>query len=246
VIVTPGARGAAEGAATGLAGVADTVLMAGRGGRLSTLAGRGSVRQRGAGRMWRVSAGAFWQVHPGAADTLARAVLDVLEPRPGEVALDLFCGAGLFAGVLAAAVGPGGAVIAVDSDRAAVRDARHNLRRTPWARVHAADAAAALARGGWPPPALAVLDPPRTGVPRPVIEGLVAPSAAGGGDTATGAGGDPGGGLRRVAYVSCDPATLARDIAVFAEHGWRLGSLRAFDTFPMTHHVECVAALIPG
>jgi len=52
-------------------------------------------------------------------------------------------------------------------------------------------------------------------------------------------------GLRRVAYVSCDPATLARDIAVFAEFGWRLDALRAFDAFPMTHHVECVAALAP-
>jgi tRNA/tmRNA/rRNA uracil-C5-methylase (TrmA/RlmC/RlmD family) len=52
--------------------------------------------------------------------------------------------------------------------------------------------------------------------------------------------------LRRVAYVSCDPATLARDIAVFAEFGWQLDALRAFDAFPMTHHVECVAALTRG
>jgi tRNA/tmRNA/rRNA uracil-C5-methylase (TrmA/RlmC/RlmD family) len=152
------------------------------------------------------------------------------------VALDLFCGAGLFAGALAAAVGPDGKVVAVDADRTAVRDARHNLRGTPWARVHAADAAAALARGGWPPPALAVLDPPRTGVPRQVIERLLAPgpgAAAGRGS------------LRAVAYVSCDPATLARDISVFAGLGWRLDGLRAFDIFPMTHHVECVAALAP-
>jgi tRNA/tmRNA/rRNA uracil-C5-methylase (TrmA/RlmC/RlmD family) len=49
-----------------------------------------------------------------------------------------------------------------------------------------------------------------------------------------------------VAYVSCDPATLARDIAVFGELGWRLSGLRAFDAFPMTHHVECVAALTPA
>jgi tRNA/tmRNA/rRNA uracil-C5-methylase (TrmA/RlmC/RlmD family) len=231
----PGHRGVPGG----LSPQADTVLVAGRGGRLTALAGRGSVRQHAAGRSWRVSAGAFWQVHPGAADILAATVLEVLEPRPGEVALDLFCGAGLFAGVLAAAVGNGGVVIAVDSDRSAVRDARHNLRGTPWARVHAADAAAALARGGWPPPALAVLDPPRTGVPREVIERLVAPPAGTG--TAPGAGS-----LRRVAYVSCDPATLARDVAVFAEHGWALESLRAFDTFPMTHHVECVAGLAPA
>jgi tRNA/tmRNA/rRNA uracil-C5-methylase (TrmA/RlmC/RlmD family) len=229
VIVAPGAG---PGAGAGLAGAADTVLAAGRGGRLATLSGRGSLRQHAAGRWWRVSAGAFWQVHPGAADALTAAVLDVLRPRPGEVALDLFCGAGLFAGALAAAVGPDGVVVAVDADRAAVRDARHNLRGTPWARVHAADAAAALARGGWPPAALAVLDPPRTGVPRRVIEQLLAP-------------GDGPGPLRRVAYVSCDPATLARDIAVCAGLGWRLDGLRAFDAFPMTHHVECVAALAP-
>jgi tRNA/tmRNA/rRNA uracil-C5-methylase (TrmA/RlmC/RlmD family) len=49
-----------------------------------------------------------------------------------------------------------------------------------------------------------------------------------------------------VAYVSCDPATLARDIAVFGELGWRLAGLRAFDAFPMTHHVECVADLAPA
>jgi len=231
---TPGAAGAAGG---GLAGEADTVLAAGRGGRLTTLSGRGSLRQHAAGRSWRVSAAAFWQVHPGAADALSAAVLDVLRPRPGEVALDLFCGAGLFAGALAAAVGPDGMVVAVDTDRTAVRDARHNLRGTPWARVHAADAAAALARGGWPPPALAVLDPPRTGVPRLVIERLLAPGGRGSGAD--------GSSLRAVAYVSCDPATLARDIAVFTGLGWRLDGLRAFDIFPMTHHVECVAALTP-
>jgi tRNA/tmRNA/rRNA uracil-C5-methylase (TrmA/RlmC/RlmD family) len=241
VIVAPAPRGtgAPGGAGSGLGGEADTVLAAGRGGRLTTLSGRGSLRQHAAGRSWRVSAGAFWQVHPGAADALSAAVLDVLAPRPGEVALDLFCGAGLFAGALADAVGPGGMVVAVDTDRTAVRDARHNLRGTPWARVHAADAAAALARGGWPPPALAVLDPPRTGVPRQVIERLLAPREGG-----PGPGADDRS-LRAVAYVSCDPATLARDIAVFAGLGWRLDGLRAFDIFPMTHHVECVAALIP-
>jgi tRNA/tmRNA/rRNA uracil-C5-methylase (TrmA/RlmC/RlmD family) len=250
LIVAPAPPGAgAPGAArSSLGGEADTVLVAGRGGRLTTLSGRGSLRQHAAGRSWRVSAAAFWQVHPGAADALSAAVLDVLRPRPGEVALDLFCGAGLFAGVLAAAVGPDGMVVAVDTDRVAVRDARHNLRGTPWARVHHADAAAALARGGWPPPALAVLDPPRTGVPRQVIERLRAPGGGPGADgrpASDGAPGSGGGSLRAVAYVSCDPATLARDIAVFAGLGWRLDGLRAFDIFPMTHHVECVAALAP-
>jgi len=212
-----------------LAGLADTVLAGGRGGRLTALRGRGYLHQHAAGRAWRTGPGTFWQVHPGAADALTAAVLEALRPAAGDVALDLFCGAGLFAGVLAEAVGPGGTVIGVESDRGAVRDARHNLRRLPWVRIHHGDVAAVLAReaglaGG---AGLAVLDPPRAGAGRAVIERLL------------------GGRLRRVAYVSCDPATLARDIAVFGGLGWRLAGLRAFDAFPMTHHVECVAELAP-
>jgi tRNA/tmRNA/rRNA uracil-C5-methylase (TrmA/RlmC/RlmD family) len=223
-----------------LDGLADTVLAAGRGGRLTALRGRGYLHQSAAGRTWRVGASTFWQVHPGAADALAGAVLEVLRPAPGDVALDLFCGAGLFAGVLAEAVGPRGAVIGVESDRGAVRDARHNLRQLPWARIHQGDVATVLARGaspggdGWQEAGLAVLDPPRAGVGRAVVERLLRPP------------GPDGGRLRRVAYVSCEPATLARDIAVFGELGWRLAGLRAFDAFPMTHHVECVADLTPA
>jgi tRNA/tmRNA/rRNA uracil-C5-methylase (TrmA/RlmC/RlmD family) len=241
-----GRRGAAM-----LAGRADTVLEARRGGRLTPVTGRGYLSHTAAGRSWRVGAAAFWQVHPAAAGVLSEAVLAALAPGPGEVALDLYCGAGLFTGALADAVGPGGTVIGVDSDRAAVRDARHNLRRAPWARVHAGDVAAVLSRGGLPQAAVAVLDPPRTGAARPVIERLLMPNAAGQGQpggTRVGEGGQARGqpALRAVAYVSCDPATLARDIAVFAGFGWRLTGLRAFDAFPMTHHVECVATLSPG
>src|SRR6202043_1729763 len=69
--------------------------------------------------------------------------------------------------------------------------------------------------------------PPRAGLAREVIEYL----------------GTARSGAARLGYVSCDPATLARDIGLLAEHGWSLDGLRAFDAFPMTHHVECVAIL---
>ena len=201
--------------------------MDGGGGGLTALRGGPFLHRAAAGRTWRASAGVFWQVHPAAADVLAGVVQEVLRPQAGDVALDLYCGAGLFAGVLAAAVGPSGAVIGIESDRAAVRDARHNLRETPWARVHRGDVADVLDYAEWDQASLAVLDPPRTGAARPVLDQLLRPGTA----------------LRRVAYVSCDPATLARDIAEFAGAGWELGALRAFDAFPMTHHVECVATL---
>src|SRR6266571_3144581 len=185
---------------------AGSVLARAPGGGLTVLRGSGFLYQQAAGRSWRVSAGTFWQVHPAAASALAEAVLGALAPRPGEVALDLYCGAGLFAGVLAEAVGPDGAVVAIEQDTSAVRDARHNLRRTPWARVHKGDVTALLGRHGVSGASLAVLDPPRAGAARGVVELL----AAAGADTA----------LSRIAYVSCDPATLARDLAIFGENGW--------------------------
>jgi tRNA/tmRNA/rRNA uracil-C5-methylase (TrmA/RlmC/RlmD family) len=207
--------------------VTGPVLVSTAGGGLTALRGGPFLHRTAAGRTWRTSAGVFWQVHPAAADVLAGVVSEVLRPQPGDVALDLYCGAGLFAGTLAAAVGPSGEVIGIESDRAAVRDARHNLRDTPWARVHRGDVAEVLGQAPWDQASLAVLDPPRVGVARPALDLLLRPGSA----------------LRRVAYVSCDPATLARDIAVFAGAGWQLDALRAFDAFPMTHHVECVATL---
>jgi tRNA/tmRNA/rRNA uracil-C5-methylase (TrmA/RlmC/RlmD family) len=113
---------------------AETVLTAGRRGA-APVRGRGYLTRHAAGRDWRVAAGGFWQVHPGAADTLAAAVLAALGPQPGDAVLDLYCGAGLFTGVLAGAVGPDGRVTGFEHDRAAVRDARHNLRGLGWARV---------------------------------------------------------------------------------------------------------------
>ena len=239
VIVAGAGRSGPEGSAPLDIPGADAVLR--RAGpsnrRLTPVRGRAYLSQRAAGRDWRVSAGAFWQVHPGAADALTDAVMTALEPRPGDVALDLYCGAGLFAGVLAPAVGSAGTVAGVEADATAVRDARHNLRSWPWARVHKGDVAAVLRRGGGqsgaegvalPPARLVVADPPRSGLAREVIGYLGATEH----------------GAARFAYVSCDPATLARDIGLLMARGWVLAGLRAFDAFPMTHHIECVATLL--
>src|ERR1700760_3730556 len=105
---------------------------------------------------------------------------------------------------------------------------RRNLRDTPWATVHQGDAGQVLTRRELPAARLVVLDPPRTGADRDVIGYLTRPATPG---------------PERIAYVSCDPATLARDIARLRPHGWQLAALRAFDAFPMTHHVELLATL---
>ena len=215
---------------------AETVELTGRSGRRTSVSGSGSLTQHAAGRDWRVSLGGFWQVHPGAADLLAAEVVAALAPKPGDVALDLYCGAGLFAGLVAEAVGPAGAVIAIEHDPVAVNDARHNLRDLPWAQVHRGDVARVLRRTGLGGASIAVLDPPRAGVAKHVIDVLCGrgqPAAAESGARR----------LTKIAYVSCAPATLARDLRLLLDGGWRLTGLRGYDAFPMTHHVECLATL---
>ncbi len=194
--------------------------------RLTPVRGRQYLTQFAAGRHWQVNAGGFWQVHPAAADTLSEAVVSALEPKPGDSALDLYAGAGLFAGVLAPLVGADGSVTAIESDAAAVRDARANLDVYPWVAVHRNDVALAVADRGLPQARLVVADPPRAGLAREVVDYLTGASGA-----------------ERFAYVSCDPATLARDLGLLIAGGWRVDGLRAFDAFPMTHHVECVVTL---
>ena len=173
------------------------------------------------GREWLVPVGGFWQVHPAAADTLAGVVLELAEAASNDKCLDLYSGVGLFAGALAPYVH---SVVAVESDARAMAAAERNL---------ADDANVTVVRDrvdrwlGAPGETLdvVVLDPPRKGAGRAVVDGIVARSP------------------RTVVYVACDPAALARDLATFAGHGYVLEDLRAFDLFPMTAHVECVAKI---
>lgn len=179
------------------------------------------VRQDAAGRRFDVRADGFWQVHPAAADTLVAAVVAALAPRPGETAFDLYCGVGLFAGALA---DRGVAVTGVEGSRDAVTLASANV---PQARFRSGSVDRVLAR--LPDRVdLVVLDPPRAGAGRAVMEQVCARRP------------------RAIAYVACDPAALARDVATAAAQGYRCAGVRAFDLFGMTHHVECVAALLPA
>jgi tRNA/tmRNA/rRNA uracil-C5-methylase (TrmA/RlmC/RlmD family) len=178
---------------------------------------------------FRFSARGFWQVHPRAAATFVAHVLQELAPRPGERAVDLYAGVGLFALALADATGPTGAVLAIESDARTVRDAKVNLRLHPEIELRRGKVDRVLkplVRQGVHTD-LVVLDPPRTGAGKSVIKDIAAL------------------GPRAVAYVACDPAALARDVAYAREAGYGIRSLRAFDAFPMTHHLECIAVLEP-
>ncbi|NUT35443.1 MAG: class I SAM-dependent RNA methyltransferase [Hamadaea sp.] len=206
------------------------------------------IVEQAAGRDFTLSAGGFWQVHPAAAQTLVDAVLAQLDPQAGETAWDLYGGAGLFAAAVADRVGPLGHVTLVESAPDGVAAARRNLAGLPVTVVASTVERAvaprrtgrrpARAGSGMPlrggsavvqgPVDLVVLDPPRTGAGKEVVKAVAAA------------------GPRAVSYVACDPAALARDVATFMSLGWELAQLRAFDCFPFTHHVECVALLTPA
>ncbi len=189
-----------------------------------------TVRAGGAEHRYRVAADGFWQVHRAAPDLLAGAVLVGAGDLDGATVLDLYSGAGLFTVPLAAAVGGSGRVVAVEGDARAVKDARRNAHDLPQVELHLGAVDRVLADGdasGSDVGAadVVVLDPPRAGAGRSVVDAIAAR------------------GPRRVVYVACDPAALARDVAYLAGHGYGLTGLRAFDLFPMTHHVEAVAVL---
>ena len=175
-------------------------------------------------RRWRLSPATFWQVHPSAASTLSACAMSVADVRPGETWWDLYAGAGLFSAPLAEAIGPEGRVEAVEASASAIRDARRALHDLPWVRLHASSVERWLPEPGQRPSGV-LLDPPRAGA-APEVLNLIAASTA-----------------RRVVYVSCDPMTLARDLASLGASGFGVREVRAFDTFPMTHHVETVVAL---
>ncbi|MBB2922026.1 methyltransferase domain-containing protein [Cellulomonas cellasea] len=194
---------------------------------------REHVHAGGRDYTYRVAAEGFWQVHREAPGLLTGAVLDGVGDVDGATVLDLYSGAGLFTLPLADAVGPTGEVVAVEGDARAVRDARRGVHDRTNVELHHADVARALAGSDDPDSDVVhadvvVLDPPRAGAGRAVTASIAA--------------------LRpeRVVYVACDPAALARDVAYLAAGGYALADVRAFDLFPMTHHVEAVAVLTRG
>lgn len=194
--------------------------------RRRTVAGGAQHHQVG-DRHYEVRPGGFWQVHQGAAGTLTEAVLQYADPQPGEVVLDLFCGVGLFTAPLAEHVGATGRVHGFEGASSAVRDGQRNVADLPQCSIERAAISAATVASVPGHIDVIVLDPPRTGAKRDLVTAICAREP------------------RAVVYVACDPAALGRDVGIFREQGWSLAALRAFDLFPMTHHVECVALLLP-
>jgi 23S rRNA (uracil1939-C5)-methyltransferase len=157
----------------------------------------------------------FEQVHPAMGDRVRAYAIGALGPVSGRHVWDLYAGIGETTAALAR---EGASVESVEADRRAVAEAE---RQGPVARRHAARVEHVL--GELRPPDLVITNPPRTGMDARVPEALERLQPA------------------RVVYVSCDPATLARDL--YRLPGFGLADVRAFDLFPQTAHVETVAIL---
>jgi 23S rRNA (uracil1939-C5)-methyltransferase len=176
-----------------------------------------------AGERYHFSAKSFFQINH---QLLPALIHEALGGAKGQVAIDLYCGVGLFTLPLARRFKQ---VIGVEANERATRFARANLESAQLnnAQVFTADV------GNWlrsrevaSTPDLLLLDPPRTGAENKVISGILGLKPA------------------RIIYVSCDPATLARDLKKLLAGGYSLDSVTAFDMFPQTHHVETVVRLL--
>lgn len=189
--------------------------------RAPLLWGRQSVNYRVAGHQYEVSAGSFFQANRTLLDKFLDAVIG---DESGALAWDLFAGVGLFSVALAERFSR---VIAVESSAAACKDLRHNLRGTRAEYVQASTLnflrqAASLKRDALD---LVLLDPPRAGAGVEAAKLLA--------DL----------GPQRIVYISCDPATLGRDLAALIQSGYRLLRLQLVDMFPQTYHLETIATL---
>ncbi|ADG97723.1 deoxyribonuclease/rho motif-related TRAM [Segniliparus rotundus DSM 44985] len=185
------------------------------------LEGPGIATQRVGERVWRVPVQAFWQPHRDAARRYTELVAQWVGEAPGAVAWDLYGGAGLFAAVLARAVGPTGRVFTVDSAGASSRAAAASLKDLRHVEVLSGPTGKLLA--GLPSAQVAVVDPPRAGAGRAVIAALAR--------------------TERVIHIGCEAAAFSRDVGLYVQQGYAVREIRVFDAFPLTHHVECLALL---
>ena len=173
------------------------------------------------GRRYRVSAAAFFQVNTAQAEILIETMKDLLDVGSGDVLLDLYCGVGTFGLALARHVR---SVIGVEESAASLKDARHNARELANVEFVAGRTEDVLASLEEPVDA-AIVDPPRAGCRPEALAALVRLAP------------------RRLVYVSCEVATLARDLRVLVDGGFQLRLVQPIDMFPQTTHVETVSLL---
>ena len=195
-----------------------------RGGR--SISGPTQLHEVVGEHTYEISPTSFWQSHSAAPKTLTKLVMDLMALRPGDQVCDLYGGVGLFTAPMAEDVGDIGKVHLIESSHRATQDALKIFEKSKNVVIHSGRVEQKL-------PLInrvdvILLDPPRTGAGDMVIKQMVAKKP------------------RTIVYVSCDPASLARDAKALEEAGYHLNHIVGFDLFPMTQHVECVARFSLG
>lgn len=191
-------------------------------GEAANLIGDNVLLERCAGREWRVSAGSFFQVNRSSAEHLVRLVNEMAELSGRESVLELYNGVGLFTASLSAGSAH---VVGIEENPDAVADAAINLDDTDNVTLYEGAVESVLPELESRRFDVVVLDPPRGGVEPAVVDALLDIRAP------------------RLVYVSCDPATFARDAGRLARGGYRLRRVQPVDMFPQTYHVETVSLL---
>ena len=190
-----------------------------------SISGPTQIVEQVGGNSFKISPVSFWQSHKAAPVELTKAVLALLGIKNGDNVCDLYSGVGLFAAAILKEVGDRGFVTLIESDKTAITDARKiflNKENVKILQGLVAQQLAVVKRAD-----LILLDPPRTGAGEVVIQQMVKFRP------------------REIVYVACDPAALARDAKTLEESGYKLDHIQAFDLFPMTQHIECVAGFSP-
>ena len=195
-----------------------------RGGR--SISGPTQLHEVVGEHTYQISPTSFWQSHSAAPKTLTKLVMDLMALRPGDQVCDLYGGVGLFTAPMAEDVGDIGKVHLIESSHRATQDALKIFEKMKNVVVHSGRVEQKL-------PLInrvdvILLDPPRTGAGEMVIKQMLAKKP------------------RTIVYVSCDPASMARDARALEEGGYHLNHIVGFDLFPMTQHVECVARFSLG
>ncbi len=183
------------------------------------LAGSEFVSVEILGRSFQVSAESFFQINTRMAEAMVQQILEILPLEPSQTLLDLFCGVGLFSAFLAPRVKK---LVGIEVSPSACRDFAVNLDEFDNVELYEASVAEVLPQVNFHPDVVLV-DPPRSGLDRPAMDGLLAQAAS------------------WLAYVSCDPATLARDARRLSAAGYRLAQVTPFDLFPQTYHIESIS-----
>jgi len=195
-------------------------------GKFRQNTGPAVLHERVGEELLQVSQRSFWQGHKRAPEVLTDVVRDFAQIQEGENVLDLYGGVGLFTSACLRDVGTSGSIHLVEGSKDATADAKNNFASHSNVEISTGDVAKIITRINRAD--VVILDPPREGAGKEVVQEIARIFP------------------RSIVYVACDPAALARDAAYLHENGFSLEKIRAFDLFPMTHHIESIALFTPN